>query len=107
MVRPGHRRAKNVISAREVTHARRVVMRDAQSYCSVLLDNNRKPICRMYFNNMDRMRLGFFTEKQGEVVPIKGLDDIYQYADKIKATISAYDQQSKAGSEQPEKEIPC
>ena len=31
---------------------RRIVMRDVQSYCGILLDdNNRKPICRLYFNS--------------------------------------------------------
>lgn len=33
---------------REVVTPKRVVMRDAQSYCAILLDdNNRKPICRL------------------------------------------------------------
>ena len=30
----------------------RIVIRDAKSMCAILLDNtNRKPICRLYFNN--------------------------------------------------------
>ena len=33
-------------------------MRDAQSYCAVLLDdNNRKPLCRLMFNKSNRLRL--------------------------------------------------
>lgn len=34
----------------EVVSPQRVVLRDAQSYCAILLDdNNRKPICRLHF----------------------------------------------------------
>src|SRR5690606_6017001 len=36
----------------------RIFMRDNQSYCSILLDdNNRKPICRLYFTP-NRLRIG-------------------------------------------------
>lgn len=78
---------------REVMSPRRVIMRDARSYCSVLLDNNnRKPICRMYFNNPERLRLGFFADKKEEIIPIKSVDDIYRYADRLKETVLSYDQ---------------
>ncbi|MDZ7855380.1 type I restriction endonuclease [Sphaerotilus sp.] len=37
---------------RDLVATKRVSMRDAQSYCAILLDdNNRKPICRLRFNN--------------------------------------------------------
>lgn len=33
----------------------RIVYRDAQTYFAILLDdNNRKPICRMYFNGISK-----------------------------------------------------
>ncbi len=36
---------------RSLVDPKRIVMRDAQSYCAILLDdNNRKPICRLRFN---------------------------------------------------------
>ncbi len=46
-----------------VVDAKRVVLRDVQSYCSVLLDdNNRKPICRLYFNGTQKY-LGLFDNE--------------------------------------------
>ena len=33
----------------------RIVMRDAQSYCAILCDNNnRRPICRLHFNTKQK-----------------------------------------------------
>src|SRR5690606_10148206 len=44
----------------------RVFMRDNQSYCSILLDdNNRKPICRFYFTP-NRLRIGLFDKDKRE-----------------------------------------
>jgi hypothetical protein len=38
----------------------RIIMRDAQSYCAILLDdNNRKPLCRFYFNGK-KWSIGIF-----------------------------------------------
>lgn len=37
---------------RETVDAKRIVMRDALSYCAILFDdNNRRPVCRLYFNS--------------------------------------------------------
>ena len=73
---------------REVVEAERVTMRDVQSYCGILLDNSaRRPICRLHFNTA-QMYLGLFEEdKHEERVPINGIDDIYKYADRLKATV--------------------
>jgi hypothetical protein len=52
---------------RDTVDPRRVRMRDAQSYCAILLDdNNRKPICRLRFNNTDKLCLGVFGDKKEE-----------------------------------------
>lgn len=38
--------------------AKRIFMRDAQSYCAILLDdNNRKPVCRLRFNNVQKLKI--------------------------------------------------
>lgn len=77
---------------RETTSVKRIVMRDAKSYCAVLLDdNNRKPICRMYFNNPARKRLAIFSNKQESFVTIEDLDDIYQHAERLKETVKEYE----------------
>lgn len=42
---------------REVVEPKKVAIRDAQSYCAVLYDdNNRKPICRFYIQREDQER---------------------------------------------------
>ncbi len=82
---------------RENIDITRVVIRDKKSYCGVLLDNNnRKPICRMYFNTKQKY-LGIFAEgKNEEKVPIESLNDIYNYADKLKIAVNNYDNTEKS-----------
>lgn len=69
----------------------RVFMRDAQSYCAIILDdNNRKPICRLRFNNSSKLVLGLMNGKDEEKVYLSDLDDIYTHADALKATVTEY-----------------
>ena len=77
---------------REVIDPRRVFLRDVRSYCGILLDNNnRKPICRLHFNTPQK-QLGLFDEhKREERVPIDDVDDIYKYAERVKATLGFYE----------------
>ena len=76
---------------REVVDVKRVVVRDAQSYCAILFDdNNRKPICRLYFSGQKKYVGIMDANKQEERVQIEDLDDIYKYADKLKKGVSAY-----------------
>lgn len=80
---------------REVIDPKRVVMRDSKSYCAILLDdNNRKPICRLRFNNTSRLSMGIFEEKEEKIVQITDLTDIYQYANQLKRTVQMYDKPS-------------
>lgn len=71
----------------------RVVYRDAQTYFAVLLDdNNRKPICRMYFNGLTKKYIATFDENKKETKhEIKCLDDIFNYSQQLKDSISFYD----------------
>lgn len=77
---------------RDVVAPRRIFMRDAQSYCAVLLDdNNRKPLCRLRFNNTQKLRLGIFTgKKEEELFSLDAVDDIFNYADKLRKTVLSY-----------------
>jgi hypothetical protein len=77
---------------REVVDPKRITIRDAQSYCAVLLDdNNRKPLCRLFFNNPNRMRLAVFTkEKEIQTFDLNCVDDIFNFADQLKATLLTY-----------------
>lgn len=76
---------------REVVEADRVTMRDAKTYCAILLDdNNRKPVCRLYFGP-ERKAVGLFSEgKQEERVPIEELTELYHHAERLQATIALY-----------------
>lgn len=73
---------------REVVNVRRVIMRDLQTYCGVLLDDsNRKTLCRFYFNTGQKY-IGFLEDGQLERIPIESLDDIYKHVDRLKAVVS-------------------
>jgi len=76
----------------EIVDPERVVLKDTVSYCNVLLDHKvTKPICRFYFGGKQKY-VGFFGEnKVQERVLIDKLSKIYNYADKIKATVGYYD----------------
>ncbi len=78
---------------RPVVDLSRVAYRDTLSYFGILLDdNNRKPICRLYFNAKSTKYISTFDENKKETKhEIKTLDDIYNYTDEIRATISFYD----------------
>ncbi|PXF57971.1 MAG: restriction endonuclease [Candidatus Methanogaster sp.] len=71
----------------EITDPERITLKDRKNYCNVLLDNNvRKPICRFHFDSKQKY-VGFFDEnKVEEKVSIGRLTDIYNYAEKLKAT---------------------
>lgn len=70
----------------------RVVMRDAKSYCAVLLDdNNRKTIARLHFNGLTNKYVGTFTDKAEERHLISDMTDIYQLSSAIEARIKELD----------------
>jgi len=77
---------------RGLVNPKRIVMRDAQSYCAILLDdNNRKPLCRLRFNNTQKLRLGVFNEKkEEEQIALESVDDIFELGEQMKATLSSY-----------------
>ena len=70
----------------------RVFLRDTKSYCGIILDdNNRKPICRMWFNGGKKHFGTFDKDKNEERHSIDKLEDIYQFEDKILETVQYYD----------------
>ncbi len=76
---------------REEVDISRIFLRDTQSYCGIILDdNNRKPICRFYFGE-NKMRIGLFDSSKKEVRhDISNLDEIFKFAKEIKDTINYY-----------------
>lgn len=76
---------------RQTISPARVTMRDAKSYCAILCDdNNRKPLCRLYFNNKKKSLGLFDSEKKEERVYISTLDDIFLHTDKLKEVAETY-----------------
>lgn len=76
---------------REIVDAQRVVMRDTKSYCGVLFDdNNRKPICRFYFNTKQKYLATVDGDKKESKYPISDLNEVYNFADTLKASVGYY-----------------
>ena len=76
---------------RKTVQVNRVVMRDVQSYCGILLDdNNRKPICRLHFNSSKKY-VTLFDVEGGERVDIISLDDLYGMASRIRAVVQKHE----------------
>lgn len=62
----------------------RIVMRDAKSYCAILLDNNnRKTIARLHFNSPTSRYLGCFSGKEETRYAVDGPVDLYKFEAEI------------------------
>ncbi|RYG91048.1 MAG: hypothetical protein EON58_19035, partial [Alphaproteobacteria bacterium] len=71
---------------------KRIILRDAKSYCAILLDdNNRKTIARMHFNGLTAKYLGTFSGKDEQRNLISDLTEIYQFAPQIEARLRELD----------------
>ena len=69
----------------------RIRYRDLRSYFSVLVDNNnRKPICRFYFNGRVKQVGTFDEDKQESKQAIEDLDDIFDLAARLRRTARRY-----------------
>ncbi|CCW19711.1 Prophage Lp2 protein 6 [Sphingobium indicum BiD32] len=63
-------------------------MRDAKSYCAVLLDdNNRKPVARLHFNGITAKYVSTFDGKAETKHLISDLTDIYKLSSQILAQL--------------------
>lgn len=77
---------------RQKINSTRVTHRDAQSYFAILLDdNNRKTICRLYFNGSKKYIATLDEQKKEIKNEITTLDDIFKYSEILLKTIDAYD----------------
>jgi hypothetical protein len=76
---------------RESADPSRISIRDAKSYCAVLYDNNnRKPICRLYFNTQQK-KIGLFDGEGGEErLALESVDDLFNYGSRLKTTVEKY-----------------
>lgn len=77
--------------AAEVAPVSRIAIRDAQSYCAILFDdNNRKPIARLHFNGKTKFVTVFGADKEGVRHDIAGLEDIFTLRGHISAAVRQY-----------------
>jgi predicted type IV restriction endonuclease len=83
--------------ASKLVDPRRIVMRDAKSYCAVLLDdNNRKSIARLHFNGLTAKYLGTFAGKDETRHLISELTEIFRFTDQIEARLKEPEQKIAA-----------
>lgn len=87
--------AFNIVKAivRKVADISRVVYRDAITYFAILLDdNNRKPICRLYFNAKSKKYISTFDANKVEIKhEITDLNDIFNLENELCEIIKVYD----------------
>lgn len=83
----------------EIIPPERVAMRERKYYCGILLDDNQNySICRLFFNNLDNLRVMFFDSlekdekgrKKGYRINIDKVEDLYRYKDRLIRTVSSY-----------------
>lgn len=76
---------------RKYVDPNRITYRDAQTYMAILYDdNNRKPICRLYFNGTKKFVSTFDAARNEVKTEVKDLDEIYQMEKAMKATVETY-----------------
>ena len=77
---------------RQKVDCKRIVYRDALSYFAILLDdNNRKPICRLYFNGVKKYFVTLDENKKEVKTEIKSLDDLYSFSDQLLKIVDNYE----------------
>ena len=70
----------------------RITQRDSKTYMAILLDNNnRRMIARLWFNGKTKRYIGVFDENKVETKhEVVGLDEIYKYANDIRAAVKRH-----------------
>lgn len=74
---------------RDIIDPNRIDFRDAKTLFSINLDNSRKPICKFYFNNPDKMYIGLIEDKVVKY-PITKVEDIRQYSENLRTLVNKY-----------------
>ncbi len=85
----GHKVVKDIL--RDIVDGSRVSKRGTKNNCSIILDdNNREPIGRLWVNK-EKVYLNVFDENEKEMrYRIRSFEDIYAFAEEIKATTQRY-----------------
>jgi len=79
----------------DLVDVKRVAYRDQQTYFTVLLDdNNRKPICRLWYNTAKKYVGTFDAAKVETKHEIASNDELYKVKELLRATVSGYESQN-------------
>ena len=74
---------------RQSINANRITYRDNQSYFTILLDdNNRKTICRLYFNSTKKYLVTLDEQKKEIKNELNTIDDIFGYSNLLIETVN-------------------
>lgn len=80
----------NILS--DIVDINRIDYRDSRTLFSINLDdNNRKPICKLYLNNQEKLYIGLIGENK-EIIKksITNVDDINLYSTELRHTLQTY-----------------
>ena len=76
----------------ELVDPERIAIRDAKSYCAILLDdNNRRPICRLHFGKT-KMSISIFSPDNETRFDLEKVIHIYQHRVLTQEAISQYEE---------------
>lgn len=82
---------------RQKIKVNRITYRDAKSYFAILLDdNNRKTICRLYFNSPKKQFVILDEQKKEVKTEITSLDDIFNFSETLLKIVQGFDKLKEA-----------
>lgn len=85
----------------EIVDVDRICIRDAKSYCAILLDNNnRRPICRLHFGKT-RMSVSIFMPEGEEKFELEKISQLYLHRALVQAAILQYERKSDGNGGEP------
>ncbi|MFN9175730.1 MAG: restriction endonuclease, partial [Synechocystis sp.] len=80
------------VIAAKIIDTERVVYRDKKNWMSIFLDdNNRRPICKFYFNTKQKYIGTFDKDKNETKNSIEKVSDIYSFTDQIIEAIQVHE----------------
>lgn len=68
---------------RQKVEPQRIIYKDTRTYFAIMVDNQRKTVCRLYFNGKQKYITVFDENKKEVRFDINNLDDIYSHSDAL------------------------
>jgi predicted type IV restriction endonuclease len=93
----GYMIVKSILRKR--VDAKRIIGRDTKTYYGILLDdNNRKPLCRLWFNGHKKYLVLFDHAKNEVKHELHSLDEIFNHHEALLKSIDLYEKEEKIES---------